>query len=1164
VSEFQFAEPQYIHGIWPVLMVVAGLAWLERRGGHALGRFVGPALQGRLVSRPTRLRRSLRIVLLAISALCLVAALMRPQWGVEFITAPRVGAEIMIALDVSKSMLAEDVAPNRLERAKAEIRDLLAYLEGDQVGLIAFAGRASVLCPLTPDFSFLRLVLDNTHVGSVRRGGTRLEEPIRKATQGFGAAGDLARVILLITDGEDHDSFPVDAAKAAAERGIKILAVGFGDEDGSPITLTDPDTSARSVLRDADGRPVISRLDGALLRELAVATEGVYIPAGTGVLDLESIFEAHIRPLMRAEGEERGRTVRKEAFQWAVFLALLALLGNVAIKPTRTSVGAAVLLALALQAPTPGWAATLQGSPRAPHGSPPAPPAGLPVAPEAMGPDQESDEDRSRLELPEDPREAYNRGLELLDGGALDALEDAERLFEAARSRAGSDGETRFRATYNLGWVDVKRADERLESDPQAALTALERSADWFREAVGLRPKNQPARRNLEIVLQRALVLADSLAQNEPRDIAARLAELIAGQRAVAGPIRGLVERVSQSRDDPNAVDAMRPQFRRVAVEERKILSEAGSLAQLAGEELDALQELSEEELSPEDRMRSAQLSGLLHHLHRGRERIGQARSQLRRRQAERAYRRAASGLSALKRARDQLLDPVRLLDTILADAGQLSTETRGLAVASSTVSLAAPSEPGDTSPPEAPAWLTTRYLGEAQEDVAQRTEELHLRLQAGLDQAGGVADPEQLALLEQVGEAEPFVAEAHSHFARAFESLEAEQVIAAAEAQIQGIAALIQARERFLDLKGLIEAAYADEKRIDELMDPASEGALGEYAEALSSFQQHNLERARRMTPLLEREREKLEEPIADTAEDEGEEEGEEDNQAREVQLQRLALAKHILTLTESAMQSAVEELGKVAISPTSETSAVSAGAARNSVEEAVEGLANLRRIFFSIIEHLRDTAERQVELNDQSEDAAALAAAEPERTGEIAAPLAARQGQLGKFTEQLAQALHEQSFRDPSEMAGGATDVDPAAAKEMTQRLTQASELVLLASEDMKAASEGLSAEAPEFEALRQEQDAAVEKLAEALTLLQPEDQQQQCDQGQQQQEQQQQEQGQQPSEQDQEKQDQQQKSGQGADQLLQSIRDREAERQRTRGERGQQRYESVERDW
>jgi len=174
MSELHFAEPQWVHAVWVVAAAMIALIALERRGGRALERLVSPALQARLVTRPTPLRRWLRLAFLGVAALSLVVALMRPQWGVEFVKSPQISAEIMIALDVSKSMLAEDVAPNRLERAKAEIRDLLAYLDGDQVGLIAFAGRASVVSPLTPDFGFVRMVLDGLGPHMVSRGGTRL------------------------------------------------------------------------------------------------------------------------------------------------------------------------------------------------------------------------------------------------------------------------------------------------------------------------------------------------------------------------------------------------------------------------------------------------------------------------------------------------------------------------------------------------------------------------------------------------------------------------------------------------------------------------------------------------------------------------------------------------------------------------------------------------------------------------------------------------------------------------------------------------------------------------------------------------------------------------------------------------------------------------------
>jgi Ca-activated chloride channel family protein len=337
VSEFRFAEPEWAQALWGVLALVALLVWLEHRGEGALDRLVSGPLQARLIARPSAWQRYLRIALIGLAAASLVLALMRPQWGLRHVATPRVGAEIMICLDVSKSMLAEDVAPNRLERAKAEIADLLAFLDGDQVGLIAFAGRATVLSPLTPDFGFLRLVLDNVDVTSVTRGGTRIGDAIRKAVTGFGPASEASRAILLITDGEDHASFPLDAARDAAQAGLKIIAIGFGDEAGSEILVTDPRTGARSRLLDADGRPVRSRLDGDLLRDLARATEGAYVPAGTGVLDLESIYERHIARLTRGRLDARGRTIREEAYQWPVLLALVFLVSSVAVAAGRVS-----------------------------------------------------------------------------------------------------------------------------------------------------------------------------------------------------------------------------------------------------------------------------------------------------------------------------------------------------------------------------------------------------------------------------------------------------------------------------------------------------------------------------------------------------------------------------------------------------------------------------------------------------------------------------------------------------------------------------------------------------------------------------------------------------------------------------------------------------------
>jgi Ca-activated chloride channel family protein len=237
----------------------------------------------------------------------------------------------MVVLDVSRSMLAEDAAPSRLKRAKAEILDLLSKLKGHRVGLVAFAGRAQVLCPMTPDYGFFRVVLERADTRSVGRGGTRIGDGLRTALEAFGPGGGGARLILLITDGEDQDSYAVEAAKEVKKAGIRVVAIGFGDERGSEITLTDPKTGARSFLVDREGKVVQSRLDGKTLREIAMATDGAYIPAGVAALDLESIIKEHIQPLVREQKNASVRSIPKEYYPWLILLALISLVGAVRV-----------------------------------------------------------------------------------------------------------------------------------------------------------------------------------------------------------------------------------------------------------------------------------------------------------------------------------------------------------------------------------------------------------------------------------------------------------------------------------------------------------------------------------------------------------------------------------------------------------------------------------------------------------------------------------------------------------------------------------------------------------------------------------------------------------------------------------------------------------------
>lgn len=324
VSDWTFLYPHRIHLIWPAIGFVLLLAWLEFRGRGALKRFMSEHMGKRLTRSLSRGQRIFRLILISASILFAIVALMRPQSlrPSESSWAKEAAAEIMVALDVSRSMLAQDAAPNRLQRAKAELRDLARELIDHRMGLIAFAGRSVILSPMTADRSFFRLVLSDVNSSTVSRGGTRIGDAIFKALKGF-SPNQGAKVIVLITDGEDHDSFPLDAAKEARDLGVRIIAIGFGSETGAPITITDKTTGAPTQLKDRHGKTVMSRLDGETLRKVALETEGVYVPAGVGVLDLDSIIKSHIDPLIREAGMVTKQAITSEKYPLWIILSFL-------------------------------------------------------------------------------------------------------------------------------------------------------------------------------------------------------------------------------------------------------------------------------------------------------------------------------------------------------------------------------------------------------------------------------------------------------------------------------------------------------------------------------------------------------------------------------------------------------------------------------------------------------------------------------------------------------------------------------------------------------------------------------------------------------------------------------------------------------------------------
>lgn len=320
-------NPGLLLGFW-ILPVLAGLLVYAHRKRMAAARgFVDQAMVDRLLPASLAVRHWIKAGLLLLGIGCLIAAAARPRFGVYFEEVSTRGADLFVLIDVSRSMQAEDIAPNRLERAKSDVKDLLKKLQGDRVGLIAFAGAAVVKVPLTTDRGFFLAVLDEIDTASAPRGGSLIGDAIRKAIEAMGDRRDRDRAIILITDGEDHDSFPEEAAGQAAEQGIKIFSVGLGDpKEGTRIPVRDDDGRLHYV--QYQGQEVWSKMDERLLKEIALATGGAYIPARTRVYDLGQVYEDHLAGLTRGKMRSQRRKRYRERFQLFVCLGVILLLAE--------------------------------------------------------------------------------------------------------------------------------------------------------------------------------------------------------------------------------------------------------------------------------------------------------------------------------------------------------------------------------------------------------------------------------------------------------------------------------------------------------------------------------------------------------------------------------------------------------------------------------------------------------------------------------------------------------------------------------------------------------------------------------------------------------------------------------------------------------------------
>lgn len=325
----EFAEPTWLAAIWlaPLALLIVLIAIARRR--RALARFADRDLLKEIASPVGSLRLVTRAVLVCASLGLIAIALSRPLWDTSERTIKREGRDVVFIVDVSRSMLADDLAPNRLERTKLWIRDVIPTLDGDRVGLVAFAGSAVVKSPLTLDYAYFDLALSELATDSVSHGGTMIGTALRKATgEIFDQFEGRYRDVLLFTDGEDQGSRPIEAARIAGERGVRIIAFGLGN-DTQGTTIRDPNDRRGGLIKDRSGNAVRSRLDRDTLEAMARSTPGgVYVHVGTGNVELDRLYADLVKDAAKSVVQEETVVEYDERFQVFLGLALSMLIAS--------------------------------------------------------------------------------------------------------------------------------------------------------------------------------------------------------------------------------------------------------------------------------------------------------------------------------------------------------------------------------------------------------------------------------------------------------------------------------------------------------------------------------------------------------------------------------------------------------------------------------------------------------------------------------------------------------------------------------------------------------------------------------------------------------------------------------------------------------------------
>jgi Ca-activated chloride channel family protein len=501
-----FGAPEWLLGLLALPVLVAVFLRAERKSAQRLRDFVSPRLLPQLAGNVNRFRRVLRFSLQVLALGLAAISLAQPRWGYTFEDAKRKGLDLLIAVDTSRSMLSNDVQPNRLERVKLATQDLINQLQGDRVGLIAFAGRAFVQAPLTIDYDAVVEAINDLDTKTIPEGGTNISEAITLADHTYGKSATGNRALIIFTDGEELSGDAVKTAKAAADAGVRIFTVGVGTPEGSLIPITG-EGGGTAFVKDAKGQVVKSKLDEKRLREIPQTAGGFYLHLENGPRTMQQLFNEGLAKMQAAEIDVRLSRRPIERYEWPLGAAIIALATSLLIgerKRVRQPVRSAVRTPVAAGAVA---ALVLLSSPNAFAAAP-----GLDAYRDGKFADAYQEFEQT---LKTHPQTSAADKLQFDSGAAAYKMKDYGKALESfSQALLSPDMGLQSKSHYNLG----NTLYEHGEAQPgdEKKLTDWTNALQHYEETLKLEPQNKEAKDNYDYVKKKIEELKKKQQQQQP------------------------------------------------------------------------------------------------------------------------------------------------------------------------------------------------------------------------------------------------------------------------------------------------------------------------------------------------------------------------------------------------------------------------------------------------------------------------------------------------------------------------------------------------------------------------------------------------------------------------------------------------------------------------